>query len=66
MEDNLTINWSLKKALKEQDMTLKSLESLTGIHKSILSWASTGRINLKPEERRKVAAALGKPETELF
>ena len=59
-------NWEVKKALKDNGMTLSDLQRLTGINRSILSWATTGRVNLTSEEKRKIAVALQKTEAELF
>ena len=62
----LNINWAMKKAIKEKGLTLKLLESATGINKALLSMASTGKYNLDGIERQKIARALRMPEKEIF
>lgn len=68
MEDNLTINWELKRAIREAGYTQESFskDKKVRINRSIISSAINGRINLTPEERKRIADALGRQEEELF
>ena len=59
-------NGKLKAALYERNVTLRELSQRTGINRSYLSWATTGRLVLRPDEQSSIASALILPVSALF
>lgn len=59
-------NLKLKLILFEQGMTQSKLSSVAGVPESYISLAINGKFNLDPEQRKKIAVALGRNECELF
>ena len=53
-------------AIKESGFTQRSLGRAAGFHESIISRATFGRWNFKPEERAQIAKVLRRPEYEVF
>jgi transcriptional regulator with XRE-family HTH domain len=60
------IDWKFKAALNSAGLTLSALEKRTRIHRTFLSLYATGRANLDPDERHKIARVLRKKEEEIF
>jgi len=59
-------NGKLKAALYERSVTLRELSQKTGINRSYLSWATTGRLVLRPDEQSSIAHALNVPVEAIF
>jgi len=56
----------LRKTLLVEGITQEKLAELCGLHRTIISQITTGRVVPTPDERVRIARALAKDETALF
>lgn len=59
-------NTTLLVAIRERNLTQRSLAQLVGIHETLISLVVNGRYRLDSMQQKKVAAVLGKTPKELF
>ena len=55
-----------KDAIAGAGFTQRSLGEAVGINESRISLATHGKFNFSPEERTRIASAIGRPESEVF